>query len=149
MKRLESTSALSGANLVFSRAGQDWRVAKRSVAWGQFEQLEEQGWRQEWVRRWTELIDNELIEWGRDPSQLEDDESEAPTPSTISRAAELAYGLRDSDLPPPTRIVSTGNGEIRFQYDQGGRFTSIVISNNAAPEILEFENGRLNYRGAI
>ena len=44
------------------------------------------GRKDEAFQRWKALIDDQLIEWGRDPSQLEDEETQPPSKEIIGLA---------------------------------------------------------------
>ncbi len=74
---------------------------------------------------WHRIMDQQLIEWGRDPSQLTDDGVDAPTEATISRAFDLARKCRDVGFPPPTAVFRDSNGGIVFER-RDGEYTSVV-----------------------
>src|SRR5712692_733759 len=60
--------------------------------------------------KWQEFIDNQLIEWGRDPSQLDEEGTQTPSKETIQLAMDLAGNLRKRGLPAPTRILPDVHG---------------------------------------
>jgi len=64
---------------------------------------------------WQNLIDYQLIEWGRDPSQLDDEGTETPSRETIQLAISLAEKLHQGGLAAPTRIVPDAHGGIVFE----------------------------------
>ena len=92
---------------------------------------------------WENLIDGTLIEWGRDPSALEDDGVVPPSIETIKHACEIATELRRLDFPAPTRLVPTGDGGIAFEVDAGCDFVSVEIAPDGAVEYLRFSGSKL------
>jgi hypothetical protein len=93
--------------------------------------------------KWRKLIDYQLIEWMRDPSQLEDDEMPPPSRDTIQRAIELAEELRRSEAPAPTRVVPDAHAGIVFERETGNVFESIRISADNTIAYCFFVNSRL------
>ena len=93
--------------------------------------------------RWEALIDYQLIEWGRNPSQLEDEDIQAPSKMTIHLATLLAGALSKFDFPAPTRIVPDAHGGIVFERRDGNAFESIRLSADGSVEYCFFENSRL------
>jgi len=81
---------------------------------------------------WQRIIDSTLIEWGRDPSQLEDEDVTAPTQAVIARATRLAVILRDNALAPPNRAVTNGDGGVVFERWEGPVFEQIEIADDGA-----------------
>jgi hypothetical protein len=98
---------------------------------------------------WNAIADSQLIAWGRDPGQLEEDGIQAPAEQTIARATELASRLRVQGVPAPTRIVPTGDGGIAFQFEDDSRFTSIEIGDDGVVELYQFEESRLILRQVV
>ena len=92
---------------------------------------------------WQVLIDYQLIEWGRDPGQLENEEIQPPSKSTIQLAIRLAGMLSKPGLPAPTRIVPDAHGGIVFERQGRNVFESIRISADGTAEYCVFENSRL------
>lgn len=99
--------------------------------------------------RWSELIEGQLDGWRRDPAQLEDDDVLAPTIDTIRRAIVVARSMRDQRLPPPDRIVPTGDGGIALQFERDREFVSIEIEPEGLVELLVFDGGKLKHRAAF
>src|SRR5688572_10791379 len=54
---------------------------------------------------WEEVIDRHLIEWGRDPGQLEDENIVPPSAAVIRRAVDIARSLQAARLVAPTAVV--------------------------------------------
>jgi hypothetical protein len=92
---------------------------------------------------WGGLIDSTLIEWGRDPTLLEDDGFTPPSAETLRRACEIASVLRSLRFPAPTRIVPTGDGGISFQAEDGDAFISIEIAADGTVEYFRFSGAKL------
>src|SRR5438105_9475659 len=65
--------------------------------------------------KWDRFIDDTLIEWGRDPSEIQDAGIDAPSSAMIRQAIDLARRLRDLRLPAPTSVVPDPNGGIVFR----------------------------------
>lgn len=98
---------------------------------------------------WSAFIDGQLASWARDPAQLEDDDVLAPSPTTITKASQVAASLRDHGAPSPTRVVPTGDGGIALQFERGREFISIEIEPEGLVELLVFEEGHLTHRAAL
>jgi hypothetical protein len=64
---------------------------------------------------WQRLIDYQLIEWGWDADQFEDEGIEPPTRDTIQLAIAVAEKLRDAGLAAPNSVVPDANGGIVFE----------------------------------
>ena len=92
---------------------------------------------------WQKLIDCPLRQWQRDPSQLEDDDLQAPSSDAIRQAIRLAERLRDQGLPVPTRVVPDAHAGIVFEREVGRLFESYRISADGSAEFCEFEDCRL------
>ena len=57
-------------------------------------------------------VQEQIAEWLKDPSVLEDDGLDAPTTLSLTVAAALAQ------IMTPTRIVPSGDGGIVFTWDR-------------------------------
>jgi hypothetical protein len=95
------------------------------------------------LQKWQALIDDQLIEWGRDPSQLEDEDIQPPSKDTIRLAISLARLLSRADCPAPTRVVADAHGGIVFERHERNVFESIRLSDDGSAEYCLFENARL------
>lgn len=87
---------------------------------------------------WDDLIDNKLIEWGRNPSALEDDDFVSPTSEVINEACALALEMRNANCPPPLRICPDGDGGICFERKVGKWFESLELSVDGKVELSTF-----------
>jgi hypothetical protein len=101
------------------------------------------GKREEALPRWQALIDDQLLEWVRDPSQLDDDETQSPSREIISWAISLATSLSLQRYAAPTRIVADANGGIVFELQDKGLLESIRLSADGSAEYCAFEDARL------
>lgn len=93
---------------------------------------------------WQNYIDNTLIEWLRDPSTLDDDDTITPTNGTIKMAIRLATMYRDRGNAAPTRIVTDAHGGIVFERHELLKdvFETIRISENGEVNHSVFDNCR-------
>ena len=92
---------------------------------------------------WETIIDQYLVEWGRDPSVLMDEDFVPPSIAIIHKACQVARGLRDDGAPPPLRVVPDGEGGISFERRAGSCFQSLNILEDGSIEILTFEDSKL------
>lgn len=107
---------------------------------------------QEFVKRrqrWQEIIDRRLIEWGCDPTQLEEDGLETPSKRTIAFAIVTAQVMRDGNLVAPSCVVPDAQGGIVFERRQDSVFESVRISIDGIIDVSQFENGELVRRFQI
>ncbi|NQT41347.1 MAG: hypothetical protein HQ581_27915 [Planctomycetes bacterium] len=98
---------------------------------------------------WKRVIDDQLIEWGMDPDQLEDEGIEAPSRKIISRAWDLARRMRDGGAPPPLRVVPNGDGGITFEWKDGPVFETIELEDDGSIEIIKFVDSEVVSRHSI
>lgn len=98
---------------------------------------------------WAKLIQGQLADWRRDPQQLEDEDIPPPSADTIDRVMTVAMAMHDQGLPPPDRIVPTGDGGIALQFELNNEFISIEVEPEGLVELLVFCDGRLTHRAAI
>ena len=92
---------------------------------------------------WQALIDHRLIEWGRDPSQLDEEGTKAPSKDTIQRAIWLADRLCKNGFPAPTSIVPDAHGGIVLEWKSGEVFESVRIMPDGTAEYCAFKDYRL------
>ena len=92
---------------------------------------------------WQKIIDHELIEWGRNPSLLEDEDILPPSGAIIDRAAKLAMCLRDIGWPPPNRVIPNGDGGVVFERWAGSLFAKIDVCPDGSVVFTLFKNARL------
>ena len=94
---------------------------------------------------WQRLIDTFLVEWGKDPLQLEDQEEgiAAPSRQSIDCACRLGLLMRDSEEPAPDRVVPDGDGGISFERHDGDLFLSLDIHADQTLELVTFRDCQL------
>ena len=95
---------------------------------------------------WDRSIDDTLVEWGKDPMALEDDDFIPPSPDVIDFACQVATELRDEGAPPPTRVVPDGEGGVSFERVDGDVSVALNIYSDRTAELLIFDNCRLRTR---
>ena len=95
---------------------------------------------------WNKFIDGSLIEWGRDPTVLEDEGFIPPSLEVVRLACQVAVDFRDERLPAPTRVVPDGEGGICFERIEGSMSVSLRIYADRTGELLVFDDCRLSDR---
>ena len=98
---------------------------------------------------WQELIDHKLIEWGRNPDQLDDEGVEAPRSEILRLAIHLAERFRDEGFPPPHRVVPDPNGGVVFERREQEVSEVYHIWDDGTVEYQRFEGTRLIQRWPI
>ena len=98
--------------------------------------------------RWEQAIDL-LIEWARHPAALADEDTIPPSQSVLELAIYVARQLRDSPLPPPTRVALDGDGGVVFERNAGDTHEAIAIYDDLSAEVLTFVRGRLRHRHSL
>ena len=98
---------------------------------------------------WQKFIDETLVEWGRNPAVLDDEEFQPPSARVIDLACEVATSLRDGGEVPPTRVVADGEGGVSFERVDGQTSVSLNIHPDATIEMLTFDDCRLRSRRRI
>ena len=99
--------------------------------------------------KWQELIDHKLIEWGRNPSQFDDEGVEPPSGEIILQAIELAEQFRDKELTPPDSVVPDANGGIVFERRGGDVSEVFHVWDDGTIEYQCFQGTRLRERWAL
>jgi len=99
--------------------------------------------RRENEAEWARILDDQLIEWGRNPHELEHDDIVAPSPDIISLASQVAVIMRDAGETAPTRVVPNGNGGIVFERAVKPAFLTIEIDEDGSVETATFVNSKM------
>ena len=94
----------------------------------------EEAWREAWRR----LIDEKLLEWLRDPSQLEDVGIDAPTATVVRLSLDLAERFREEGFPAPDSIVPDPNGGIVFERREGNVSEILHVWDDGSAEYMRF-----------
>lgn len=105
----------------------------------------EQGYRE----RWQRLIDHKLIEWGRDTSQIDDEDVEPPSAEIIGLAITLAEQLKTQGITPPDSIVFDPNGGIVFERQEGDVSEVFHVWDDGEVEYRRFYGTRLVERWTL
>jgi hypothetical protein len=102
--------------------------------------------RQDAAHESWDLIEKQLIEWGCDPSQLDEEGTVAPSPDTIQLAIQVAIELGRQDWAAPTRVVPDAHGGVVFEFQRRFDFESLHIMPDGNIERRLFKNHRLVVR---
>lgn len=92
---------------------------------------------------WENIIDYKLVEWGRDPSILEEDDLIPPTGEAIDVSIEVAMQLLKNGNPPPMRVVPDRDGGVVFERWSGPLTVSIIVSRTGSVEVLLWNGSRI------
>jgi len=92
---------------------------------------------------WQQIIDRYLVEWGRNPNQLEEEGLITPSPRILRLAATIAMQLRDGGYAAPLRVVPDGEGGIAFERRAGAAFESLVVQADGVTQFDKFVDCRL------
>jgi hypothetical protein len=95
---------------------------------------------------WKNLIDHKLIEWGRDPSVLDEEGTISPSKQTIQFAIALAWMWHNMGLPAPTRIVPDAHGAIVFEFHQPNISEVFRLTPDISLEYCVFDSFHLVQR---
>lgn len=98
---------------------------------------------------WQRVIDDQLIEWGRNPSLLEEDDLIPPTQAALDRARRIIAEMMSTGQPAPMRVVPDGDGGIGFERWCDSVTASIEIAKNGTAEIVLLQDGRVVGRSAF
>lgn len=97
-------------------------------------------------RAWSNIIDRKLIEWGRDPTPLEDEDVVPPSSEAIKVASDRAMALRDEGIEAPKRVVPNGDGGIVFERWAGPVSETIEVFEDGSIEYCCYRGTRLTHR---
>lgn len=92
---------------------------------------------------WQRVIDQQLQEWQRDPSQLEDEGVEPPSLEVLPLVVEVAAALRDHGVEPPLRVLPNGEGGVVFEWRDTPYFWSLEVEQTGSLNLSIFRNSRL------
>jgi len=76
---------------------------------------------------WQQLIDNHLIEWGKAPGSLVDEDLMPPLAEILNKACDFARKSRDKNYPAPIRVVPDGEGGVAFEWQAGRLFIMLHL----------------------
>lgn len=106
------------------------------------------GGEQERIDQWEKVIDL-LIEWGRSPSHINEDELESPSKEACANACKLATTLRDNCDLPPERVVPTGDGGIVLERKRDRDAFVFEVAADGMIEYFAFHDSKLISRCEI
>lgn len=92
---------------------------------------------------WQRMIDEQLVEWGRNPNQFDEEDFVAPDAEVLDRACRIAMHLRDNGWPAFLRVLPDGEGGIVFEHRAAQHFVSLEITPNEPALLYLFEDCRL------
>jgi hypothetical protein len=95
---------------------------------------------------WQQIIDYKLIEWGRHPEAIEEDDLIPPTPEAIPSAIEVCRAMMALSAPPPKRVVPDGDGGVVLERWGADWSVSIEIVKDGTVELVELQQGRVQKR---
>ena len=98
---------------------------------------------------WQRLIDEKLLQWLRDPDQIEDDSIDAPTATIVRLSLDLAEKSREVGFPAPDRIVPDPNGGVVFERREGDVSEAFHVWDDGSVEYMRFHGTQLVERRPI
>jgi hypothetical protein len=141
MSTIDATSSFLSQGALYRSGGETGAADRGALASTEHDE------RQLVRKAWNDVVDYKLIEWGRDPGLLDEDELIPPSSRAIDVAIRLARHLRDQgSAPPPTRVAPDGDGGIIFERWVNGSSESFEISDGGEVEYVLFHNGRVVIR---
>lgn len=91
-------------------------------------------------RSWNKIIDDYLLEWGRDPSSIEDEGILAPSGKVITAACSLSRDLADNGFPSPTRVTPDGEGGVIFEWIGGDHCFRLELAVDGSLDSVEIDS---------
>ena len=101
------------------------------------------------LQEWDELIYGKLVEWGKNPAMLEDEDFIVPSSNSIRLGCKVARRLKEEGAQAPLRVVPDGEGGISFEWRQKNVYFELRVQSDGTGEWLEFKGGKLVGRGAL
>ncbi len=98
--------------------------------------------------RWRMVLE-QLGRWKSDPSQLEDEDVEAPTSQVLVASVAVAEALRDTGVEPPDAVVPNGDGGLVFRWRMAQRAWSIELEGDGTIESYLMHQGKLVWRHSL
>ena len=89
---------------------------------------------------WQMLIDEQLIEWGRNLEQFREEGLTPPTDEALAWTCQFAVFCRDRQVEPPLRMAPDGSGGVAFEWRIGPVFHTVEVHRDGSIEMLSFEN---------
>lgn len=98
---------------------------------------------------WQRHIDKYLIEWGRNPDLIADEDLVPPSRDVVQRACNLALDLRDRDCQAPLRVVPDGDGGVSFEWYFGEDFMAVTVSDDLTVGLEVFKECKMVHRSKL
>ncbi len=98
---------------------------------------------------WQKLIDDQLIEWERDPGQVDDEGIEPPSAPIVRLAIQLAQAWKDGGFAAPDRVVPDPNGGIVFERRERDVSEVFHVWEDGTVEYRRFQGTRLVERRTL
>lgn len=92
---------------------------------------------------WGRIMDDCIIEWGKNPPGSDEDDFEPPALPIIDLARDIVRIFQDRGLVAPQRVVPDGTGGIAFEFTEGDSFTTLQIYEDRSVELLLFKDCQL------
>jgi hypothetical protein len=92
------------------------------------------------------LINEPLIDWGKDPSKVADEGIVPPSVELITFALRYAMHMRDQGYRPPDRVVPNGDAGIAFERWEGSIHEVLEFESDGIVELLSYRHSRLENR---
>jgi hypothetical protein len=96
--------------------------------------------------KWSRLINEPLIDWGKDPSKVADEGIVPPSVELITFALRYAMHMRDQGYRPPDRVVPNGDAGIAFERWEGSIHEVLEFESDGIVELLSYRHSRLENR---
>jgi hypothetical protein len=104
---------------------------------------------EEQAARWTAIIDQKLIEWGRNSNNFQAEGLIGPSNNAIQKALSLLRYMRNSGWHLPSGVIPDGEGGIVFENRRGATYQRVEIDANGAMWLATFENCTLKSRDPV
>lgn len=142
MKAIDSASSASSST--FNPAFSSTPTDSSSTTIGQY-------LRSKNLADWQQIIDRQLIEWGRNPQSLRDDELEPPTIAALTKAHDAVGKLSELRLLCPTRAAVDGVGGIAFEWEseEADEFRSLRFFATGQMVVSSYKHGILVSKHSI
>ncbi len=92
---------------------------------------------------WIRIIDDKLIEWGRDPLKVEDIDLIPPSHEAITRAISIVKSAIQRNWPAPLSVVPDGDGGIVLERWSGPHSEAIEIGSDGSAEYVRCSHQRV------
>lgn len=95
------------------------------------------------AERWDAIVDRPLIEWGRNPSFIDEDGLVFPSRESCSSACKLVIDMKNHGCSLPTGVIPDGEGGIVIEYKKDPLYQCIEIDDLGQGILFTFMNCKL------